>query len=263
MGAPTDRWVSIAELCYRIIVYRARDLTVGTANRPALVLAPHPDDETFGCAATIMRKRATGTRVIVCVVSDGAALPTDGLDRNELVQVREANLREACHRMGIPDSDLVLLGLPDSELGEHVDAMAGAIASLMIETEPEEVFIPSGLDWHPDHVAVHTAALLAASRAGSRASLYTYPIWFWSKSAWSPPTAGTMRRRLLLTRILLASALTLRPRTVRAEGYLDAKRDLMDVYSLELQPDFDFFARWHLRDKEVFFKVGPLWRRQT
>ena len=49
----------------------ARDETSTTGTRSALVLAPHPDDETLGCGATILRKVAAGTPVHVLVVTDG------------------------------------------------------------------------------------------------------------------------------------------------------------------------------------------------
>ena len=37
-----------------------------------LVLAPHPDDEIFGCAGTIASHLRQGTRVHVVVLTDGA-----------------------------------------------------------------------------------------------------------------------------------------------------------------------------------------------
>src|SRR5829696_1206258 len=49
----------------------ARDETAAVAARGCLVIAPHPDDETLGCGATIARKRAAGTPVRVVIVADG------------------------------------------------------------------------------------------------------------------------------------------------------------------------------------------------
>src|SRR5271166_3569230 len=53
-------WLSSAARCF----WRgAEDMTFQMATRSCLVLAPHPDNETLGCGATIMRKLAAGTRV--------------------------------------------------------------------------------------------------------------------------------------------------------------------------------------------------------
>jgi hypothetical protein len=51
--------------------WSARDFTDSAAGRAALVIAPHPDDETLGCGATILRKVSAGSSVTVLIVTDG------------------------------------------------------------------------------------------------------------------------------------------------------------------------------------------------
>ena len=55
----------------RAVVLSAQDDTRASEGRRCLVIAPHPDDETIACGATITRKRAAGTPVTVLVVADG------------------------------------------------------------------------------------------------------------------------------------------------------------------------------------------------
>ena len=45
---------------------------------PVLVLAPHPDDEVFGCAGAIMRHIAAGDPVTVLILTDGGGDQDDG-----------------------------------------------------------------------------------------------------------------------------------------------------------------------------------------
>jgi LmbE family N-acetylglucosaminyl deacetylase len=254
MSEPVTIWTRLTDVCYQMLVIRARDLTESTAGRSALIVAPHPDDETFGCAATILRKRAAGSRVTVCVVSDGGAFPADDITRDEIVTRRYANVREACRRLGIPDQDVLLLGFPDSELGTQIDSVASSLTRILSELNPDEIFIPSSIDWHSDHVAVHAASLRAAAQSQSVAALYTYPIWFWSRDAWAPPGVTAFRRKLSLLRdFVFTTGIRLRPQKVLTSGYLESKRDLMEIYGWELQQDYDFFEKWHLRTEELFF----------
>ena len=49
----------------------ARDLDEITGNRCALILAPHPDDESLGCGGLIAEACARGRPPAVIIVSDG------------------------------------------------------------------------------------------------------------------------------------------------------------------------------------------------
>ena len=62
-----------------------------TARRPCLVLAPHPDDETLGVGATIMRKVDAGTPVHLVVATDGSKSPPG--DPAAVTALRSAELR--------------------------------------------------------------------------------------------------------------------------------------------------------------------------
>ena len=57
----------LAVIGRQLLLSRAEDMTPETATRSCLVLAPHPDDETLGCGATIMRKLAAGTSVQIVI----------------------------------------------------------------------------------------------------------------------------------------------------------------------------------------------------
>src|SRR5271157_4034878 len=50
-----------------LLLARATDMTAQTTTRSCLILAPHPDDETLGCGATIMRKLSSGSSVQVVI----------------------------------------------------------------------------------------------------------------------------------------------------------------------------------------------------
>ena len=96
---------------------------------PLVVVAPHPDDETLGCAGVIMRAAARGrsARVVYLTYGDGypaAAALHAGRDEGELVpedyvalgRARETQAREAARLLGLADEQLTFLGYPDAGL---------------------------------------------------------------------------------------------------------------------------------------------------
>ena len=73
---------------------RLRISTNWPAGGPVIVVAPHPDDETLGCGATIMQKLAAGTPVHVVIATDGRYWPRfTKFSTDILVKIRE---EEAC-----------------------------------------------------------------------------------------------------------------------------------------------------------------------
>ncbi|MFA5004981.1 MAG: PIG-L family deacetylase [Candidatus Omnitrophota bacterium] len=89
-----------------------------------LILAPHPDDESIGCAGIIQQALAAGARVKVLYLTNG--------DHNELAfivyekrltvrqgvfiymgQVRRAEAIKAMALLGLKENDLIFLGYPD------------------------------------------------------------------------------------------------------------------------------------------------------
>ena len=95
-----------------------------------LILAPHPDDETIGCAGVIMRAREAGAKVKVVYLTSGdnnifsilfynpLLFPVRvffirGKDFVTLGQQRQAEAIEAMKILGLEKEDLTFLGYPD------------------------------------------------------------------------------------------------------------------------------------------------------
>lgn len=170
----------------REVVRRGQDVTRHTADGSAMVLAPHPDDETIGCGATIARKRSSGTDVHVVAVADGhSSHPHSSvIGPDELVSLRAAEFREACRRLGVEDDAVVLLGHPDDTLDGIRDELAIELERLIDEVDPDVVYLPSPLDWHPDHRGLNAAAR-AALRRGRPRRVLEYPVWVWAEGPWA------------------------------------------------------------------------------
>src|SRR5690606_22301286 len=113
---------------------RARERTAQAAGRSALVISPHPDDETLGCGATIARKLAAGARVTVLMLTDGRhSHRVSALSPDELARVRRAEAREAMRRLGLPEDGLRWAGLIDGAVAGREADLVKVIRSLLAE----------------------------------------------------------------------------------------------------------------------------------
>lgn len=143
------------------------------AFRRAIVLAPHPDDESIGPGGTIALLSAAGTAVTVTVLTDGCLTPGTGLPAAEVAARRRAETARSCERLGCGPPQF--LGFPDGGLSERLAQLAGALAAVVGEAGPDVVMLPWFGDGHPDHRAVTTA--LARTRPPARVRVWAYETW--------------------------------------------------------------------------------------
>jgi LmbE family N-acetylglucosaminyl deacetylase len=127
---------------------------------PEIVLvAAHPDDETFGFGATSTMLAGMGVRVQVVSASDGGASHPglSSVERSRLEHVRRAELHRAVSALGLREPRLSAY-----EIGEHENRLSDVLSEILAAR-------PSGTwcaatwrgDGHPDHEAVGRAAAVA------------------------------------------------------------------------------------------------------
>ncbi len=151
-----------------------------------LVIAPHADDETYGCAGTIARIKALGGEVYVVLVSAGSlahyATDDEG-ERTQTVTPVETRLDEFATVMKFLQVDdwdvlytdderyLKLDTVPRRELVHRLEA-GGRLA--IDRLEPTMVMIPA-VSYNQDHAAVHWAGV-TATRPGAPHQKHTVPF---------------------------------------------------------------------------------------
>jgi LmbE family N-acetylglucosaminyl deacetylase len=240
----------LAVVARPVLLSRAEDMTSQAATRSCLVLAPHPDDETLGCGVTIMRKVAAGTPVKVVVAADGRyAYPTSKLSIGALIEMREKEARRACAILGLSRENVAFLRFEDCRLADYRRPLRDYLFDIFDATQPEEIFVSSIIDSHPDHrVLAELGRELANARRGRPLVLYEYPIWFWDPRIWRA-----------------SELLNLRPRIVRIGEFRMRKREAIAAYrsqvtnfavetrSAPLRPGF---VRQFVRHDEIFFEVA-------
>ena len=133
-----------------------------------LVLAPHPDDEVFGCGAALASLLDRGARVTVLVLTDGAAHEADPEERRRISEMRLAESRSALAALG--GGSVVPAGFEDRSLRASVAAVEREVAARLVALQPDLVFVPSPVEIHPDHRALADAFLAVARRPASEPS---------------------------------------------------------------------------------------------
>ncbi len=130
-----------------------------------LVLAPHPDDEVFGCGGALADLASRGASIDVLLVTDGGAGGADEADRRRIAAIRAGESRAALQILG--GGTVHAGGLPDRGLGERFPELETLIAAWLVKTVPDLVLAPSPVETHPDHRAVAYALLALARRPAS------------------------------------------------------------------------------------------------
>lgn len=145
--------------------------------RTLLAVFAHPDDETFGPGGTLALYARRGVAVYLLCATRGesGSAPPELLRRHSsLADLREAELRRAVEVLGLSGVHFLNYrdsGMPGSPDNEHPQALIAApleevacrIAEWMRRLRPQVLvtFDPLGGYYHPDHIAVHRATVLA------------------------------------------------------------------------------------------------------
>lgn len=120
-----------------------------------LVIAPHRDDEILGAGGTILKKKACGDSVSVCVVT-----AKEGGEWGPLTTKTHEEMEEVfrfCgidHYFGLPFAPVVLENYARKDINK-------AIFDVLTKCQPEEVYLPFWGDMQKDHQIVVEAAMVA------------------------------------------------------------------------------------------------------
>ena len=176
----------------RFPLHRAEDHTVPVridGVHEVLVVAPHPDDETFACAGAIDSAQREGRRVAVIFVTSGERCSASPF-RKRLARTREREAIRVLESLGLdPRVDVAFLRYPDASLTElakagsictlgscpglgfpgierfRYDQLVADLRAVILMARPEIVYLPDPRDAHDDHRATHQAVRTALNTA--------------------------------------------------------------------------------------------------
>ena len=175
--------ISAAQAFEAMTALPVRPLDAVTGGKPALILAPHADDESLGCGGLIAAASAAGHPPFVLILTDGTGSHPNSraYPPSRLKELREQEALNAVSILGLASSRLGFLGLRDTAApveGDAFDAAVAAILSCAERAGAASILSPWQHDPHCDHLAAHLMASAAVARC--RLRHLAYPIWGWT-----------------------------------------------------------------------------------
>lgn len=180
-----------------------------------LVIAPHRDDELLGVGGTILKRKANGDRVSVCVVA-----ACEGMQLSEFTAGVHREMQES-HKFceidnytGLPFKPIILEDYPRRDMNK-------ALFDVIAAEKPDEVYLPFWGDMQKDHRVVTEAAMVVLR------SKYDHPV-----------------KRIYAYETLSETGINL-PNTENAfipnvyediTGFLDAKLEALSYYKSQVHP---------------------------
>jgi LmbE family N-acetylglucosaminyl deacetylase len=192
----------------------------------AIIIAPHADDETFGCGGLIFLKRRAAAGVQIVFLTDGAASHPNHpqLTPTALSLLRRQEAVRAAAALGTSADALTFLDCEDGTLAHQTlearTRLVACLTDLLARTKATEIYLPLERDGSSEHESAFEIVSEAIRSARRNFRVFQFPVWAW----WSPR---------LLWRASLRKQQIWRLRISKARP---SKHKAMDEYRSQLRP---------------------------
>ena len=139
----------------------------GLVGKKVAVLAPHADDEVFGCGATLAALAEQGAEIHVVVISDAE------INSKANASIRALESSAAAAILGYPTP--TFWGFTDTKLFDE-PTLLGVVEDWLAPLQVDLLIAPSMWEMHRDHRAVAVIALQAMQVLSSDAKLAMYEV---------------------------------------------------------------------------------------
>jgi LmbE family N-acetylglucosaminyl deacetylase len=151
-------------------------------NKRMIVFGCHPNDETWGCGGTIIKKIHQGYEAFIVVMTDGRNLFRIllGIDVDptpeEVKKIRREEVIRATNILGVPKENLLFLDFEDAALEKHEKEAEGRVIEIIEKYHPVEVYFTHMNDGNPDHRALNRIVRRCLQKSGPTPMKYQYSI---------------------------------------------------------------------------------------
>lgn len=154
-------------------------------NSRNLIIAPHPDDETLGCAGLIQQLLATGKKVDIIYMTGGGKSHSGccDIDETTLMENRRNLAKTSAAILGLPQENLHFLDYTDGGIAYECEE-TGKLRNLLKEMNPEAIFIPHKGEGWSDHIKTGEI-VKSLLQDNNKTAIYEYCVWFWYYNIWN------------------------------------------------------------------------------
>lgn len=220
----------------------------------SVFIIPHQDDEALACGGIIYSLKKQGFLVYVIFVTDGSMSHPNSINfpKQKRLLIREEEAKKSLHSLGIPETDISFLRLPDSELNVMKPNLffktVMFLRSVFEERQPKTIFLPWRDDPHPDHKEVWRMVAEAIKKTLNNKSLILeYPVWFWER--------GTLpnyrcRKEIIVYRMNIERILMFKEKAIQEHASQLGKVIDDDLAGFCISEEM---VRHFLENEEIFF----------
>lgn len=146
-----------------------------------VILAPHPDDEIFGCNALIQHQIEEAHGVSVIFLTDGEGSHRNCCSTNPIEIASNRQMLAKRANVSIT-KNIHFLHFPDGGIGVE-ETSTKEVKKIVKALNPDAIFTPHHFEgWH-DHTNTNKIGSIIAKELNI--SLYEYCVWFWISMSFS------------------------------------------------------------------------------
>lgn len=219
---------------------------------PALVFAPHPDDEVFGCGGAIIRHLQHGDEVNVIIVTDGSFPLNESQKTADYPEIRKQESLAAAKILGYGKPQF--LDFRDGFL-EADEKLIARLLNIIREFQPKIIYLPSETEIHPDHLALNKAGTEAAKRFPENIDLFFYEI--------GQPLSYNFLLDITVLQPILDQAMDCFTSQLAVQDYKNHIRSLHAYRSYTLSKNVNFAEAYRTMKSDELKTGDKLWQEKS
>ena len=221
-----------------------------------VVIAPHPDDEVFGCGGMITLATARQKKVHVVVLTGGENSHKGccELSADSIKTSRRQLTMNAAAKLGLPEESIIFLNWPDGGIPcqrqEDFIEYANQLQEIIESLNPDTVFTPHPFEGWSDHIAAQQITRAAVKQSSINCRVFYYCVWFW----FSMPLRRAFRCDWKRASVLDISDVH-RQKLFAINEYMKPVAPCGKPWSGVLPQEFLWAQKWN---KELYFEVKAI-----